>query len=54
MGYQELKEATIRESRDLKAQIDQLKIKKREKKIELTKQISDKDELINFLHEKVA
>ena len=52
--HQELKEATDREIGELKAQIDQIKAKKREKKAQLTKTITEKDELIISLTEKVG
>lgn len=52
--HQELKEATDREIGELKAQIDQIKAKKREKKAQLTKTIAEKDELIISLTEKVG
>ena len=51
---QELKEATDREIGDLKAQIDQIKAKKREKKVKLTKSITEKEELILSLTEKIG
>ena len=52
--HQELKEATDREIGDLKEQIDQIKAKKRDKKVQLTKTITEKDELIITLTEKVG
>ena len=52
--HQELKEATDREIGELKAQIDQIKAKKREKKAQLTKTITEKDALIISLTEKVG
>ena len=51
---QELKEAADREIEDLKAQIDQVKAKKREKKVKLTQSITEKEELILSLTEKVG
>ena len=52
--HQELKEATDREIGELKAQNDQIKAKKREKKAQLTKTITEKDALIISLTEKVG
>ena len=49
-----MKEATDREIGDLKAQIDQIKAKKREKKVKLTKSITEKEELILSLTEKIG